>query len=113
MHRGFDAALSVGVHTVIDPFVPPERWRTAVDVAAVAERPSAVADAAGARGSRVGYHNPAHELESRIDGVTALAKFAGMPDDSVVLQVDTYSSLVGGVDAAAPLPRPGARVVVH
>lgn len=111
VQRVFDAAVSVGVQTVIDPFVPPERWRTADDVAAIAERLSVVADAAAARGLRVGYHNHAHELESRIDGVPALEYFAGILDERVVLEVDTYWALVGGVDPAALLQRLGERVV--
>lgn len=111
VQRAFDAALSVGVQTVIDPFVPPERWRTAEGVTATAERLAVIADAAQGRGLRVGYHNHAHELESRIDGVPALEYFAGILDDRVALQVDTYWALVGGVDPVALLERLGERVV--
>lgn len=109
--RVFDAALAVGVGTVIDPFLPPERWQSADDIARTAERLAAAADAAAARGLRVGYHNHAHELEARIDGRPALEHFADLLDDRVVLEVDTYWALAGGVDPAGLLRRLGERVV--
>jgi sugar phosphate isomerase/epimerase len=109
--RVFDAAASIGVGIVIDPFLPPERWQTADDIARIAERLAVAADAAAARGLRVGYHNHAHELEARIDGVPALEVFAGILDDRVALEIDTYWALVGGVDPADLLRRLGDRVV--
>lgn len=109
--RVFDAALAVGADTVIDPFLPPERWRSGDDVARIAERFAAAADAAAERGLRVGYHNHAHELSARIDGRPALEHFADLLDERVVLEVDTYWALVGGVDPAALLQRLGERVV--
>ena len=109
--RVFDAAEKIGVRTVIDPFIPPERWQSADDVREIAKRLATAAGEAADRGLRVGYHNHAHELASAIDGVPALEFFAGILDERVVLEVDTYWALVGGVDPVALLERLGERVI--
>nr|WP_158867785.1 sugar phosphate isomerase/epimerase [Leifsonia sp. AG29] len=107
----FAAAKELGVETVIDPYVAPERWQTADDVAAIARQLNEAAEVAAKHGVRVGYHNHAHELESTIDGVTALEFFAGRLAPEVVLEVDTYWVTVGGVDPVELLPKLGDRVV--
>jgi sugar phosphate isomerase/epimerase len=107
----FGAASELGIKTVIDPFVAPERWQTAEDVAQIAEQLNAAAEVAARHGVRVGYHNHAHELESTVEGVTALEFFAGKLAPEVVLEVDTYWVAVGGVDPVALLPKLGDRVV--
>ena len=61
-------------------------------------------------GIRVGYHNHAWELESSIDGQTALEYLAGLLDPEVVLEVDTYWAAVGGQDPVDLLGRLGDRV---
>ena len=107
----FGAAKELGIQTVIDPFVAPDRWQSAADVAQIADQLNAAAEAAAAHGIRVGYHNHAHEVESRIEGVTALEYFAGRLAPEVVLEVDTYWVAVGGQDPVALLPKLGDRVV--
>ena len=107
----FEAASALGIATVIDPFVAPDRWQTAESVDEIAAQLNAAAEVAARHGVRVGYHNHAHELESTIDGVTALEYFAGKLSPEVVLEVDTYWVAVGGQDPVALLGRLGDRVV--
>jgi len=107
----FGAAKELGIQTVIDPFVAPEKWQTAEDVAQTADQLNAAADVAARHGIRVGYHNHDHEISSTIEGVTALEFFAGRLAPEVVLEVDTYWVAVGGVDPVAYLPKLGDRVV--
>ncbi|WP_226656196.1 sugar phosphate isomerase/epimerase [Leifsonia sp. LS1] len=107
----FSAAQALGIQTVIDPYVAPERWQSAEDVAAIAEQLNEAASVASRYGVRVGYHNHAHELESTVEGTTALQFFAGKLAPEVVLEVDTYWVAVGGHDPLTLLPALGDRVV--
>ena len=107
----FEAAARLGVQTVIDPYVAPERWQSAADVAAIADQLNTAAEVAARHDVRVGYHNHAHEVESTIEGSTALEFFAGKLAPEVVLEVDTYWVAVGGQDPVALLPKLGERVV--
>lgn len=107
----FAAATRMGVSTIIDPFVPEERWTTREDVAALAAELTVVARLAADHGLQVGYHNHWWELETLIDGSPALEVFADALGDAVVLELDTYWSAVGGVDPVALLGRLGERVV--
>lgn len=110
----FDAAAALGMTTVIDPFVPAERWQTADQVAETAERVNLVARFAAERGLEFGYHNHHWELSSRIDGRHALELFAGQLEPHVVLEVDTYWAAVGGADVPALLTGLGDRVrLIH
>lgn len=107
----FGAAKELGIETVIDPFVAPDKWQSAAGVAQTAEQLNAAAEVAARHGIRVGYHNHDHEISSTIEGVTALEFFAGKLAPEVVLEVDTYWVAVGGVDPVAYLPKLGDRVV--
>lgn len=107
----FAAAASLGVEVVVEPHVEAARWRTRDDVARVADELGAAAAVAARHGVRVGYHNHAHELESVLDGTTALEVLAGQLDDAVVLEVDAYWAAVGGQDPVALVRRLGERVV--
>jgi sugar phosphate isomerase/epimerase len=106
----FSAAQRLGMHVVIDPFVEPARWTTRDAIEDTAAKLNAAAKAAAGYGLLVGYHNHAHEIESHIDGRTALEVFAELLDPEVVLEVDTYWVHVGGEDAAVLLERLGPRV---
>jgi sugar phosphate isomerase/epimerase len=108
--RIFDAAETLGIGTVIVPFVSPDHWQSSGDVRAVADRLNAAAQRADQRGLRVGYHNHGFELASRIDGRHALEVLADHLDPGVVLELDTYWATVGGADAAALLDRLRDRV---
>lgn len=106
----FRLARAMGVATLIDPFTPVERWQTREDVALLAAELNEVAKVAADHGLRVGYHNHEHELESVIDGVTALEVFAAHLDDEVVLEIDTYWVAAGGQDPVGLLHRLGDKV---
>jgi sugar phosphate isomerase/epimerase len=107
----FDAAKELGINRVIDPHVPTERWQDAESVAEIAAQLNAAATIAAERGVSIGYHNHAHELESIIDGRTALEVFTDSLSPEVKLEVDTYWAFVGGQDPVALLKRLGDRVV--
>jgi len=106
----FEAAQRLGITTVIDPMAAPERWTDSDSVVAMAESLNSVAAIAADLGITVGYHNHWWELESHLDGTTALEAFADNLDPAVVLEVDTYWVKVGGVDPVALLGRLGDRV---
>jgi len=107
----FDAARELGVGRVIDPHVPAERWQTAESVGEIAAQLNAASEIAAKHGVTIGYHNHAHELESIIDGRTALEVFADALAPEVKLEVDTYWVFVGGQDPVELLKRLGDRVV--
>lgn len=110
----FAAARDLGMETVIEPYIPAEHWQSAEDIQATAEKLNAAARKASVYGLRVGYHNHAWELESVIDGQTALEYFAGLLDPEVVLEVDTFWVAVGGQDPVEVLTRLGDRVrLIH
>ena len=107
----FEAARELGIKRVIDPHVPTERWQDGNSVAEIAAQLNAAAAIAAQHGVSIGYHNHAHELESIIDGRTALEVFADSLSPEVKLEVDTYWAFVGGQDPVALLKRLGDRVV--
>lgn len=106
----FAAAKELGIGTVIEPYITAEHWQTAEDIRATAAKLNAAARKGAEYGIRVGYHNHAWELESTIEGRTALEYFAGLLDPELVLEVDTYWAAVGGQDPAQLLQRLGDRV---
>ncbi|WP_285243300.1 sugar phosphate isomerase/epimerase [Pseudarthrobacter sp. fls2-241-R2A-127] len=106
----FTAAKELGISTVIDPFLPAEHWQTAEDIQATAAKLNAAAKKGAGYGIRVGYHNHAWELESIIDGRTALEYFESLLDPELVLEVDTYWVAVGGQDPVDILAKLGDRV---
>jgi sugar phosphate isomerase/epimerase len=107
----FALASELGIQTVIDPYVDPERWQAEADIVQIADELNAAAGRAASHGLRVGYHNHHFELESRIDGRHALEVLAGHLAPEVVLEVDTYWAYAGGADVPALLRRLGDRVV--
>lgn len=108
----FDAARELGVTTLIDPYIPEERWTTRSDVAALAAEFTQIGRQAADHGLQVAYHNHWWELETLVDGTPALEVFADeLGDAPVALELDTYWSAVGGVDPVALLGRLGERVV--
>ena len=67
----FAAAKTLGMTTVIDPYTAPDRWTSVEQIEHTAGLLNAAAEIGVAHGIRVGYHNHAHELEARFDGVPA------------------------------------------
>ncbi|HEU4667940.1 MAG TPA: sugar phosphate isomerase/epimerase [Arthrobacter sp.] len=110
----FTAARELGITTVIDPFIPAERWQSAEDIQATAAKLNDAAKKGAEYGIRVGYHNHQWELESTIEGRTALEYFADLLDPELVLEVDTYWVAVGGQDPVDILTKLGDRVkLIH
>ncbi|MEU4361660.1 sugar phosphate isomerase/epimerase [Promicromonospora sp. NPDC023987] len=110
----FDAAVTLGMATVIDPYVPAEHWQTAEQVAELAKRLNRLSALATERGLELGYHNHQWELSTRIEGRHALELFAEHLDPAVVLEIDTYWTGVGGADTPALLAALGDRVrLIH
>lgn len=110
----FAEASALGIGTVIDPKVDESKWADADGIRATAAALNAASKIAGKHGLVVGYHNHAHEIELREDGMTALEFLAANLDEEVVLEVDTYWVVVGGADPLAVLKNLGDRVVaVH
>ena len=117
---GLDAALAaagrLGVGTIIEPYLPEERWTTRADVAAIA---------AGAQRRRATRRRPRHHgrLPQPLVGAGACASTASprsrswptQLDDAVVLELDTYWCAVGGADPVAMLgtPRRAGRGAAH
>ncbi|MFK4640632.1 sugar phosphate isomerase/epimerase family protein [Paenarthrobacter histidinolovorans] len=110
----FAAAKELGITTVIDPFLPAEHWQDAETIQGTAAKLNTAAKKGAEYGIRVGYHNHAWELESSIEGTTALEYFEGLLDPELVLEVDTYWAAVGGQDPVELLARLGDRVkLIH
>lgn len=107
----FAAARRLGIGTVIDPYVPAEHWQDAESIRNIAEQLNAAAKKGAEYGIRVGYHNHQWELESIIEGRTALEYFADLLDPELVLEVDTYWVAVGGQDPVDILTKLGKRVI--
>jgi sugar phosphate isomerase/epimerase len=110
----FDAADTLGMTTVIEPYTDPALWQSREHIADIARQLNAAAEIGAARGIRVGYHNHAHELEATFDGKTGLEVLADLLDPRVVLEVDLYWVARAGVDSPTLLRTLGDRVIaVH
>lgn len=106
----FDAATELGIGTLIQPWVEPERWQSLAGVEALAADLNVVSRRAAKHGLRIGYHNHHFELAATVAGRHALEVFAAMVHPAVVLEVDTYWAYAGGADVPALLGRLGDRV---
>jgi len=110
----FEAAATIGMTTVIDPFVEPSRWLTEDGVADIADRLNAAAEVAAGFGLRVGYHNHAQEFLADFDGQSAFERFVSLTDERVEIELDLFWALTGGQDVPALVERLGSRLVaVH
>ncbi len=110
----FEAAAQLGMKTVIDPFVAPERWLTADGVADIAERMNRAAEQAATFGLTVGYHNHAQEFIADFDGTSAFERFVELTEPTVAIELDLFWALTGGQDVPALVERLGSRLVaVH
>lgn len=110
----FEAARTLGMTTVIDPYTEPARWQSIEQIEETARLLNAAAEIGAGLGIRVGYHNHAHELEATFDGRTGLEVLADLLDARVVLEVDLYWVARAGVDSPTLLRTLGDRVIaVH
>ena len=110
----FAAAAEIGIQTVIDPFVAPDRWLTEEGVTDIAERLNALVETAAGFGLSVGYHNHAQEFVASFDGVSAYERFVALSDERVQLELDLFWAVTGGQDLPALVARLGERLTaVH
>lgn len=109
--KAFDAAKTLGMEIVIDPFIPTERWQTADDAKKLAERVNELAAQAKSHGLKFGYHNHQWEWTNKAGGRPVFEHFVDHLSPDVVLEVDTYWATVGGVDPVEKLQTLGGRVV--
>jgi sugar phosphate isomerase/epimerase len=108
--RVFDAAEQLAIESIIDPFVPSERWRTADDAYRLADRVNELAALAGSRNLRFGYHNHQWEFANKDQGRSVYAFFVERLAPDVILELDTFWSTVGGEDTPALLRSLSSRV---
>ena len=108
--RVFDAAAELGIGTVIDPFIPSDRWQTADDAAGLAARVNELADLAAERGLEFGYHNHQWEFANTVDGRPIYDLFVEQLSERVVLEVDTFWATVAGANTPEVLAALGDRV---
>lgn len=106
----YAAAKKLGISTVVEPFIGPDRWLSADDIKATAEALNQASVEAAEHGITVGYHNHQFEFENKIDGAHPLEIFVDHLNDDVILEVDTYWGVVGGGDIPALLKKWGNRV---
>jgi sugar phosphate isomerase/epimerase len=110
----FEAAAKIGISTVIDPYVPVDRWLTLEGVTDIAERLNRAAQVAAGFGLTVGYHNHAQEFIASFDGETAFEQFVSLTDERVEIELDLFWALAGGQDVPALVTRLGSRLgAVH
>lgn len=110
----FEAAAKIGMTTVIDPFVAPERWFTLEGVTDIADRLNALVETAAGFGLQVGYHNHAQEFVADFDGESAFERFVALTDPRVAIELDLFWALTGGQDVTALVGRLGDRLAaVH
>lgn len=107
----FAAAAKLGMTTVFDPFVAPDRWETLEEITKTAELLNAAAAVAAEHGITVGYHNHNQEFLNTIDGRFALEIFADLLDEGVGLELDLYWATAGGAEVVPLLERLGDRVI--
>ena len=107
----FEAIATIGTGLAILPAGIPEAEFTSHDgLKRAADQLNALAAKAAEAGLRFGYHNHWWEFEPVLEGRHALEILADLVDPSVVFEVDTYWSTVGGADTPAVLERLGDRV---
>ena len=102
----------LGIETVIDPFIPTDRWQTADDAARASPTASTSCSVqAAAHGLALRVPQPpvgVREQGRRPPASTSSSSSASTAD--VVLEVDTFWSTVGGADTPALLRSLGDRV---
>lgn len=106
----FAAAQTLGIGTVIEPYVPEEHWNSLESITEIARSLNAASAKGAGYGITVGYHNHWWEVESKIGGRSALEQLADRLDPAVVLEIDAYWAAVAGAEPAELLHRLGNRV---
>ncbi|WP_206426115.1 sugar phosphate isomerase/epimerase family protein [Nakamurella antarctica] len=94
--RIFEAALELGISTVIEPHVPASLWKSLEDVKVTADRLNSLSAKATEHGLNVGYHNHQWEFANQIEGRPAYEVFVQHLAPEVLLEVDLFWLTVGG-----------------
>ena len=95
-----DDLQSLGVDTVVVPFLPPDAFVDLDAVSRSADRLNRAAQQVAPRNLAFAYHNHFWELQSVIDGRTALLHLFDMLEPEVASELDIYWAQVGGADPA-------------
>ena len=106
----FEAAVKLGINTVIEPIVDQSKWHNAKDISETAHEMNKAAEEAIDYGLQVGYHNHAWEIANKINEESALEFFESMLEARVILEVDAYWVHAGGLYGPDLLSRLGNRV---
>jgi sugar phosphate isomerase/epimerase len=106
----FEAAVKLGIKTVIEPIVDQSKWQNASDISEIAHEMNKAAEEAVEFGLQVGYHNHAWEIANKINEESALEYFESMLEVRVILEVDAYWVHAGGLHGPDLLSRLGNRV---
>jgi sugar phosphate isomerase/epimerase len=104
------AARTLGIDTVIIPWVQPDSIADFDGVRDLALRINEAAAYAADYGIRLGYHNHDFEFAQKIGDQPAYELLVSLLHEDVVLEVDTYWASVGGADVFELLPRLRDRV---
>lgn len=103
------AAETYGLKRLIEPFRPPDMFKTADDIKRVADYLNEGNKVAVQHGLEFYYHNHWWEYLTLEDGQKADEVFLAHLDPAILLEIDTYWVQVGGQDAAAVVKAAGAR----
>ena len=104
------AAKSLGIKTLIDPWLPSENRQSVEQIKETAEKLIAISKQAEDYGISIGYHNHNWELEIKFDGITALEILESLLPANILLEIDAYWAEIGGASAPAILKKFGNRV---
>jgi sugar phosphate isomerase/epimerase len=109
-----DFAAAVGHRYIVLASIPEADRRTVDQYRRIAELLNRCGDASRRHGITLGYHNHAFELKP-LDGVNPLELLlADTSPDLVVVELDIYWAVYGGLDPVAFLSRAASRVpLVH
>ena len=117
LEGGFDETLDLydrlGVDTLVVPWLDAAHFEDTAAVDAVATRLDDLAEALGAEGVRLAYHNHDQEFAT-VDGDSAIERLIDRTDDRVGFEIDAGWALVGGTDPAGLIDRHAGRIThVH
>jgi sugar phosphate isomerase/epimerase len=104
-----ETAAVYGLKRIIEPYRPPEAFKTADDIKRVADFLNEAAKVAGANGLDYFYHNHWWEYATLDDGQKANEVLLAHISPEVKLEIDVYWVQVGGQDPVGVVQAAGAR----
>jgi sugar phosphate isomerase/epimerase len=109
-----DVAATLGIGTIVCPWLQPDRFTTLGGVETVCAELNAAAALARESGLRFGYHNHDAEFTPLSDGTLPYAHMQRLLSPDVVFEIDIYWVKFAQGDPAAVLREAGARApLVH